>query len=79
MATGGQFSYVTYLYDDIQWTGDEFDGFVGFFRRFEVNVKLPGSRSDAVRNLVNTSNVEVDGMWMFRVDSSEILMPPGLP
>ena len=75
MSTNGQLSFVTYLYDEIQWTNggrvqvglSNDDG-----RRFLL---LPGSRSERVRDLVTNSNVEVGGMWMYRVDSSFFIHP----
>ena len=77
LAMDGQLSFVTFLYDDIQWTESQtgfshagIDGGDGV--RF---VNLPGSSSHEIRNLVTTSNVGVNGMWMYRVDSSDIIFP----
>ena len=32
------------------------------------SVTLPGSGTEDIRNLTTTSNVGVEGMWMYRVD-----------
>lgn len=34
---------------------------------------LPGSGTDAIRNLSSTSNVGKPGKWVYRVDSAEII------
>ena len=39
------------------------------------SVALPGSSSNDIRNLTTTSNVEVPGLWIYRVDSSDIIAP----
>ena len=81
MATDGQLSFVTFLYEEIQWTDsgrtDSVSAIAGIDNGALI-LDLPGSGFDDVRNLVNTSNVGVDGMWMYRVDSSDIIHP-GLP
>ena len=75
MATNDQASYVTFLYDDIQWTNSG-RALAGINAGDGVrSVTLPESLSDDIRNLVTTSNVGVDGMWMYRVDSSDIISP----
>ncbi len=77
MATDGQLSFVTFLYDDIQWSDD--NALAGIYLVMLPVVKIPGSDSDN-RSLIltNTSNVNVPGMWMYRVDSN-VFMPPGRP
>ncbi len=71
MATDGQLSFVTFLYDDIQWTSDINE--VGISPDETRSVGLPGSGSSDLSHLVTTSNVGVEGMWMYRVDSSVVL------
>ena len=34
---------------------------------------LPGSQTEAVRNLSFTSNVDTPGLWIFRVDGDSII------
>ncbi len=70
ISTDGQLSFVTFLYDDIQWSPD--NSLAGIFFSSITQVKIPAS----ARNLPTTSNVDVNGMWMYRVDSSSIIMPP---
>ena len=69
MGTDGQHSYVTFLYDDIQWT-DSGRALAGINAGDGVrSVTLPGSGTEDIRNLTTTSNVGVEGVWMYRVDS----------
>ncbi len=81
MATDGLLSYVTFLYDDIQYTeGSRADAGITVFNEFgsvdERSVTLPGSGTVDIRNLTTTSNVGVEGVWIYRVDSSVIMHPP---
>ncbi len=76
MATDGQVSFVTFLYDDIQWRDMSTQaGIDGDKVRF---VDILESVPDA-RNLDTNSNVGVPGMWIYRVDSSDFIFPLGLP
>ncbi len=69
MATDGQRSYVTFLYDDIQWT-DSGRALAAINGSDCVrSVTLPGSGSEDIRNLTTTSNVGMEGVWIYRVDS----------
>ncbi len=69
-----QRSYVTFLYVDIQWTrsgtGRSLAGINGGDGTCFVSLTEPFT--DDIINLVTTSNVDVPGMWMYRVYSSEI-------
>ncbi len=71
MTTDGERSFVTFLYADIQWQTTALAS-VGH----SVGVTLPGSGTQAIRDLVTTSNVRVDGLWMYRVDTDIISGPP---
>lgn len=81
-------TYAIYLYADglIQWTaGDSQDGengtggngaLVGYnagdgFTSFTV----PGSQTDGIMHVEITSNVRNPGMWLFRLDREDILLP----
>ena len=73
-----QRSYVTFLYVDIQWTVST----TGIRSLAGINggdgvrsETLSGSLSENIINLETTSNVDVPGMWMCRVDASEINSP----
>ena len=69
IATDGSQTYVLFLYRDIQWgrgatsigfnAGDGVRGF-NLFESF--------SNDESVLNLESTSNVELPGVYMFRVD-----------
>ena len=88
MATDGTLSFVIFLYADglIQWTtGDASEGSgglggipaqVGFNagdgERFAA---VPGSRTASIINIASTSNVGLDGVWIYRVDAAEIVDP----
>ena len=79
-ATDGSESYVIYLYADglIQWTSSDIAGGmngldgnparVGFSSRDGVNFfSVPESSTAAIINITQTSNVNIPGVWMFRV------------
>lgn len=80
MGTDGVRSFVAYLYADgeIQWTVSNDNltvpAQVGFnagdgIRFFAV----PESRKLEIINIDTTSNVDIPGVWMFRVDQEDIL------
>ena len=72
MATDGEETYVLFLYRDIQW-GNRFSA-AGFGRGDGSNgVPLPGDDF----TLDSRSNVGPDfpGVWMFRVDQYQIILP----
>ena len=74
MATDGEKSFVFFIYTDIQWG----EGGVGFdagdhMRGFNFMV----SRTVATQNLEEFSNVGVEGVYAFRVDLQNILIPEG--
>ena len=92
MATDGTFSFVVFRYADglIQWTtGDASGGSGGLggtpaqggFNAGDGTrfLSIPGSRTSAIVNIATTSNVGIPGLWIFRVDLSEIATPsPGM-
>jgi receptor-type tyrosine-protein phosphatase Q/CUB/sushi domain-containing protein len=87
MTTDGTVAFVIFIYAEngIQWTtGDASGGtdglggipaHVGFNAgdgiRFE---SIPGSRTNEILNITITSNIGIDGVWVFRVDEEEIPM-----
>ncbi len=75
MATDGQRSFVTFLYNDIQWTraGRALAGINGGDGVRSVTVT--DSLSEAIMNIVTTNNVGRPGVWMYRVDTSAIIDP----
>ena len=52
---------------------DTFPAQVGFNAGDGVSfATIPGSRTEAVLNLTSTSNVDVPGLWIYRVDSTVV-------
>lgn len=85
MATNGAQSFVIFHYadDGIQWTtGDASggsNGFGGTPAQVGFNAgdgvrysSVPGSRTADIVNIETTSNVDVAGVWVFRVDAEDI-------
>ena len=88
MATDGTHSFVIFLYANglIQWTtGDASGGSgglggtpaqVGFNAGDGVRFAIvPGSRTASIINIASTSNVGINGVWIYRVDAAEIVDP----
>ena len=74
MATDGEKSFVFFTYTDIQWG----EGGVGFDAGDLMRgLNVPGSRTAATQQLEEFSNVEVEGVYAFRVDPPSILSPGG--
>ena len=80
LATDGNNSFVIFVYDDIQWatadsrtSNDTTPTQIGFNAgdgmRFTT---VSGSQTDAVLNLNSTSNVNVRGLWIYKVDGDNI-------
>ena len=87
LATDGLLSFVIFLYADgeIQWTtGDASNGVnglggipaqVGFDAGDGIrHATVPGSRTDAIINITQTSNVGIPGVWIFRIDGQEVVV-----
>ena len=85
LVSNGQQSFVLFLYADgeIQWTtGDASGGtgglggtkaYVGFNAADNIRyAKAPDSQTPDIINIDTTSNVGRPGVWMFRVDESEV-------
>ena len=82
-------SFVIFNYADneIQWTtGDASDGMnglggieaqVGFNAGDGIRyASVPGSQTPDIINIDTTSNVGTAGVWLFRVDTEEMVQPP---
>ena len=79
LARSGSQSYAIYLYADglIQWASgaigsdaalagyDAGDGVTSF--------TVPVSQTDDIIDIVSTSNVNVPGMWVFRLDEDDLV------
>ena len=81
LATVLKCSFVIFIYPngEIQWTtGDNSGGIDGFGGVEAVaginagdgvnNIIIPGSQTPSIINITQTSNVDIPGVWMFRVD-----------
>ena len=76
MATNGQESYVIFLYGDIQWSsGSTTIGFNSLHREQFLNVFI---NSENFLDIENTSNVDIPGMYAFRVDQDRIINLGGI-
>ena len=87
LATNGLRSFVIFLYADgkIQWTTGSASGGtnglggtpaqVGFDAGDGIrHATIPGSRTDAIINITQTSNVGIPGMWIFRIDEEAVII-----
>ena len=92
MITNGINAFVAFLYADglIQWTtGDASggtDGFGGTQAQGGFNAgdgvryfSIRGSQTPSIVHIDTTSNVEVPGLWMFRVDQNDLSTPSAPP
>ena len=74
MATDGEKSFVFFIYTDVQWGEatigfDAGDGMRGF--------NLLDSPNEDVREVEESNNIGVAGVYAFRVDLPEIVGPGG--
>ena len=69
LATDGTLMFVMFLYEDIQWSSATS---IGLNAGDGVNfVTVPESfTADSVLNLTNTSNVDLPGVYIYRVDQA---------
>lgn len=77
LAIDGQFSFVIFLYDKIQWPNDGFNPAVAGINGGDGvrGVNLPGSFSPGILNLLFTSSIEMTGLWVFWVDRQNVIQP----
>ena len=81
----GTHTFVTFLYNDIQWTTGDASGGTGGFGGTPAQVgfnagdgtffSLQGSQTAAIVDIESTTNVGVPGQYTFRVDEAEIVSP----
>ena len=83
LATNGADSYAIFLYADglIQWTTGDANGGsngtggtpakAGFNAGNGINyTTVPGSQTSEIINITSTSNVQVSGMWVFKITTN---------
>ena len=64
----------TYIFSFLDFLSQSIAGFNFNDSMSEVRyTELPGSGTLEVLSLVNSSNVGIDGLWVFRVDTNEII------
>jgi hypothetical protein len=75
--TDGIRTFVFFLYEDIQWAQGFISTTIGFNAGDGVrSFTLPDSlTADGILNLDSTSNVGIPGVYMFRVDTDEVMEP----
>ncbi|XP_052447930.1 alpha-tectorin [Carassius gibelio] len=85
LISDGQASFAMFNYGEINWStgtasgGDPLTGLGGTTAQAGFNggdvshfFNLPGSRSNEVVNIEQTTNVNVPGRWFFRIDAEQI-------
>ena len=76
LATNGTWSMVVYLYADgmLQWRSTQSSMGINVCSSSWIH-PTPGTLLDG---LVNESNVNIPGMWMFLIQDSELILPGSL-
>ena len=75
LTTDGEKSFVFFIYTDIQWG----EGGIGFNAGDGVrSYTLPDSRTPAAREVEDSSNVGVEGVYAYRVDNETDIIGPEL-
>ncbi|RNA04010.1 nidogen and EGF-like domain-containing 1 isoform X2, partial [Brachionus plicatilis] len=74
LLSDGQTSYVLFFYQDLNWQESTRVGFISGYEKFSTFISrsvffLPGSSTQDVLNLVNNSNVRLNGAWIYKVSS----------
>lgn len=69
MATDGEFSFVFFIYGDIQWGNRATIGFNAGDGLGSFQITRPRD----TRNIETSSNVGIPGVYIFRVDQSTVM------
>ena len=73
LAADGQETFVFFIYGDIQWGDDANIGFnAGDGTR---SFMVPGALTTQSRNIEDGSNVDMTGLYIYRVDLCSVLGP----
>ncbi len=75
MASDGKNLFIVFLYSDIQWIRVSVNSTaqIGFDAGDGIShYTFPGSQTDAILNVTQTSNVGVPGMWVFKVSGPSV-------
>lgn len=71
LATDGSKTFAAFLYEDIQWGSSSAS--IGFNAGDQV--RAFGLAPEEVLNLETSSNVDIPGVYTFRVDQDAIVLP----
>ena len=73
LTTNGERSFTLFIYTDVQWG----EGGIGFNAGDGVRFyELPGSRTPEAREVEDSSNVGVEGVYAYRVDDETGIIGP---
>ena len=76
LASDGQISYVLMMYTQISWTltNSTLPAWAGFSAGDGARyTSITDTFSVSIRNLSSASNINQDGVWIFRVDENTVL------
>ena len=77
LAVSGDQTFIIYLYADnlIQWSQSG-RALAGYNAGDGIaSYTIPGSLTEEIINIDSTTNVGVPGMWVFRVDQEQLILP----
>ncbi|MGH0171679.1 UNVERIFIED_CONTAM: hypothetical protein FKN15_007094 [Acipenser sinensis] len=88
LITDGELSFTIFHYEQITWTtgmhassGGDFAGLGGIAAQAGFNAgdgkryfNIPGSRTEDIVDVEETTNVGIPGRWVFRIDDALVLM-----
>ncbi|XP_058846070.1 sushi, nidogen and EGF-like domain-containing protein 1 isoform X3 [Acipenser ruthenus] len=88
LITDGELSFTIFQYEQITWTtgmhassGGDFAGLGGIAAQAGFNAgdgkryfNIPGSRTEDIVDVEETTNVGIPGRWVFRIDDALVLM-----
>lgn len=76
LARGDEVSFVSFIYDDIEWSESSNIG----FRNADGSqiFMVPGALTPSAIDIEETSNVGVEGLYLYRVDGDTIVGPDGI-
>ena len=69
LASSHNGSFAIFVYDDIQWPApDDDEALAGINAGDGINhITVPGSLTTSISDIEETSNIDVPGVWVFRV------------
>ena len=68
LASSHNGSFAIFVYDNIQWPTSGGEALAGINAGDGANhITIPGSLTPSISNIEGTSNIDVPGIWVFRV------------